>query len=114
MYIAASAGYDAVVQILLDEGANINAASKLGVQPLHRASQNGHDAVIELLLLNGADCRARTNAGWTAEGIASSRGQNNIAALLQTDADAAASWDDTLGSRHTDTIGVVSCGDDAD
>ncbi|KAJ1472114.1 ankyrin repeat-containing domain protein, partial [Baffinella frigidus] len=83
IYIAASAGYDALAQILLDEGANVNAVTKLGVMPLHRAAQNGNDAVIEILLSHGADCRARTNCGWTAEGIASSRGYTNIAVLLQ-------------------------------
>ena len=43
------------VKLLLDRGANVNAATKDGYTALHAASSFGRPEIIELLLSRGAD-----------------------------------------------------------
>lgn len=51
----------AVAELLLTEGADVNATSRAPYQttPLHGAARRGYTDVVELLLLNGADTAAR-------------------------------------------------------
>ena len=45
----------AVVQYLLEQGADKEKAKNDGVSPLHIAAQEGHTAVVQFLLQQGAD-----------------------------------------------------------
>jgi cytoskeletal protein RodZ len=80
---AAAKGHDAVVKLLLDKGAEIEAEDKYGRTPLLLAAAKGHDAVVKLLLDKDAEIEAkdgfyRTPLLWAAE-----NGHDAVAKLLQ-------------------------------
>lgn len=66
LHLAAKAGEANVVQLLLDERANVNARTHHDETPLMEAADHGHDAVAELLIKFEADVNARTVSGKTA------------------------------------------------
>ena len=45
-----------IVEMLLNRGANINAANQYGITPLHNAVKSKTMEIIELLLKKGAVC----------------------------------------------------------
>ena len=53
--VAANQGNQAVVQHLLDAGADKDKADNTGTTPMLIAAQRGHDAVVQCLLDAGAD-----------------------------------------------------------
>ncbi|KAJ5662685.1 hypothetical protein N7462_011611 [Penicillium macrosclerotiorum] len=55
LHYAAEHGYEALMRILLDVGADVDHKTKNGWTALQRASQRGHVAVVRLLLQAGAD-----------------------------------------------------------
>ncbi len=59
-------GFADVVQVLIDAGANIEAAIGYGVRPLMLAAGYGETAVVEALLNAGADVLACNEGGFTA------------------------------------------------
>jgi ankyrin repeat protein len=59
-------GFADVVQALIDDGADIEAAIGFGVRPLMLAAGYGETAVVEVLLAAGADVLARNEGGFTA------------------------------------------------
>jgi hypothetical protein len=48
-YWAVQSGHEAVVQLLLEKGANVEAKSNNGWMALHEAANEGHEAVVKLL-----------------------------------------------------------------
>ena len=56
-------GHNAVVAVLLSNGADVNKANNGGNSPLHIAADNGKDAVVALLLSNGANVNQANNDG---------------------------------------------------
>ncbi len=76
--LAAFFGQRAVVELLLDRGAQVNVPSKNAqkVTPLHGAVSRGDIAVARLLLDKGAEVNARQERGFTA--IFSAAGAGNI------------------------------------
>lgn len=58
---AAINGHEAVAELLVANGAEINARDQLQRTPLKRAAMNGHLAAIELLIRHGADVDAVGN-----------------------------------------------------
>ncbi|KAL5042243.1 hypothetical protein BDW71DRAFT_200726 [Aspergillus fruticulosus] len=60
LWLAASNGYERVVSVLLDKGANIEAKDGSHLQtPLSRAARNGYYVVADLLLEKGADLESQ-------------------------------------------------------
>ena len=65
LYFAARLWYDgarAIIELLLEHGAEVNSKSYEGMTPLHRVAHEADPTLMELLLDHGADIHARTNA----------------------------------------------------
>ena len=78
----------ALVRLLLENGADVNARRKDGMTALHGAAWRGHAAVVQELLDAGADltipAAAGPHAGQTAADTALSQGHLVLAARLDT------------------------------
>ncbi|SCO16926.1 related to ankyrin [Fusarium fujikuroi] len=70
-----------IVELLLDNGADINARSD-GEVPLHISVEEGSDAITEMLISRGADVSVVDNDGRTALNIASMSGNTKAARHL--------------------------------
>lgn len=68
---AAAGSHEVVAHLLLDHGADADAAMAGGYRPLHAAAHNGQTSMVRLLLERGADPHARTDGGETARDVAS-------------------------------------------
>ena len=77
----------AVVKLLVEAGADVNAKQHGGWTPLHSAAANGDRAVIDLLLASGAT-PVPNDAGTTAAALARERGHPDIADYLDRRAQA--------------------------
>ena len=81
---AATAHRDAAaLRLLLDAGADPDAAQRGGFTPLHAAAQHDDPELARLLLDHGADRARRTDDGRTAEDIAAAEGGERVLALLR-------------------------------
>lgn len=95
LHRAAHAGDAAAVGRLLDAGAEVDAATRLGVTPLALAAAHGHAAAVELLLRAGADPNRASPHGETPLMAAARTGVvDSVAALLRRGAavDAREGW----------------------
>jgi uncharacterized protein len=88
---AAQSGHVAILQFLLDAGANVDPATRIGsYTPLHIASGQANGAIVSLLLQAGADVNASTtNSNATALHLAAQAvgGAESVEALLEHGAD---------------------------
>ncbi len=62
LHIAARRGGIEVAELLMQSGADVNAAEKSSESPLHWGAERGHAGVVKTLLDNGADPDARAGA----------------------------------------------------
>ena len=72
-----------MLQLLLDNGADVNVQGGEYGNALQRASYGGYEEVVQLLLDNGADVNAQGGKYGNALNAASSRGHEDVAQLLQ-------------------------------
>ncbi len=79
---AARQGHKAVVQLLLDRGANINASNWVNNTALIEAAREGHEAVVQLLLHYGANINASNRVNNTALIEAAREGHEAVVQLL--------------------------------
>ena len=79
---AVRGGHKEIAELLLANGADVNAKISLGT-PLHKAVTGGHKDIAELLIANGADVNAKTNAGMTPLNLANVFDRTEIADLLR-------------------------------
>ena len=63
LHISANRGHCDMSQVLLGQGASINARDKKGWMSLHCAAQAGFLDIVHLLVENGASTTAETNEG---------------------------------------------------
>jgi ankyrin repeat protein len=95
--LAAFFGHPAIVEYLLDSGADVNqsATNALKVAPIHAAVSQGDLEIVRLLIARGADVNARQQGGITPLHGAAGAGRNDIVdVLLAHKADPAALSDD--------------------
>jgi len=59
---AAKSGHEAVVKMLLEKRANVNAIDRWRRTALHWAAENGHEAVVSLLLEGGANIEKKDDS----------------------------------------------------
>jgi ankyrin repeat protein len=84
MHVAAEvSGAVALVKLLAERGADVNAVTPDRWTPLHVAAAAGNAEAIRALLQNGADPTRRTLDGRTAEGIARGLRKRGIAEMLR-------------------------------
>ena len=79
---AAWNGHLAVLRLLLEAGANKDAAGFRGVTALHLAAENGQLDVVQLLLEAGADTNATRESAWRPLHMAAANGHWAIVRLL--------------------------------
>lgn len=73
---------------LLDNGANVNKLTKVGITPLMAAAQTGDREIVKILLAHNADVNIQNKAGATALMIAAKHGHKHVInTLLKHDAD---------------------------
>jgi hypothetical protein len=71
-----------VTRLLIDRGADVNAAQTAGYRPLHQAAVAGREDLVRLLLDAGADRTARCDRDKTPAEYARERGHAAVAAML--------------------------------
>jgi len=81
LHTAAARGHKEIVELLIVEGADVNAGDKI-ITPLHLAAFHGQPEIAELLIAKGADVNARDSIGGTPLHDAALRGRKEIAELL--------------------------------
>lgn len=84
LHLAAREGDIAVVNSLIEKGANINEKDKYDHAPLHLATTVGHTETVKLLLDNDAKTDEKNERGDTPLHLAANRGQQKIVSLLLT------------------------------
>lgn len=84
LLIATAEGHKEVVSLLIEKGANVNAANNLGRTPLMFAANYGFDSIAKTLIDNGAkiDMVPNDNEGWSALMAASYKGNLEIVKIL--------------------------------
>ncbi|EDV26048.1 uncharacterized protein TRIADDRAFT_55756 [Trichoplax adhaerens] len=75
-------GYNNIVVILADRGANLNINSKLGFTPLHYACKEGQFQCAKTLIEKGADVNAMSSIGFTPLYVAAQGNFVDIVKLL--------------------------------
>ena len=63
LHFALQLDHKEIVELLIANGADVNAKAEDGVAPLHVAAGGGHKEVAELLIANGADVNAKVVSG---------------------------------------------------
>jgi uncharacterized protein len=71
-----------VARLLIERGADVNAAQTAGYRPLHQAAVAGREDLVRLLLDASADKSARCDRGKTPAEYARERGFQELAAIL--------------------------------
>lgn len=82
LHILAEAGIREYVEVLLANGADIEAETKDGMTPLHLSSSQGHVGVTELLLNRGANVKAKMKNSNVAMHIACWKGHSTLVKML--------------------------------
>ena len=82
LHEAAVSGHEAMVRVLLENGAGVDVQDKCGKTALHGAAVNGHEAVVRLLLENGAGVDVQDKDGETALHGAAASGHEALVRLL--------------------------------
>jgi len=94
-------GHYDVVNLLLQNDANINLQDNEGLSPLMLASTNGHLDIVKTLLIMGANKDLQNNDGQTALQLALANNNEEIAYLLRN-------WNRTMAAAALQKLGVLS------
>lgn len=101
-------GFAAVVRMLADAGANIEAPIGYGVRPLMLASGYGETAVVEVLLQAGADVLAKNEGGFTALMMVKQKHYVDVVNLLHEAEQLAGLGEGSCASKNAPGSNVVT------
>ena len=89
LHMACLQGHTAVAQLLLEAGAEVNAASaEMGTRPIHRASMGGNLEITQMLIRAGAEINCTDEAGFSPIHWAANGGHTIVVtALIEAGAD---------------------------
>lgn len=79
-----ASGHDRISRLLVEAGADVNAAHGRGFRPLHAAAEHRAHEMVALLLDRGADPTARNDEGMSAADFARSRGDDALARYIES------------------------------
>ncbi len=82
LHEAAANGHTALIEVLIEYGANINTMTSNGMTPLHTATLHHAQAVVKLLVAHGANVNTMFANGHTPLHWATIKGYADIVALL--------------------------------
>ncbi len=82
LHLAAEYGHRQIVELLLQEGADINAKSGFKRTPLHFAASSGHDEIVSLFIEKGAELNKNDSFVLTPIFQAAYNGHKNIVEML--------------------------------
>ncbi|KAL7815057.1 hypothetical protein V8C44DRAFT_325221 [Trichoderma aethiopicum] len=82
LIVASYYGHCAVAQLMIDEGADLEARDGFGLTPLSWAAYQGHETIIKLLVDKGASLKAKNLNGQTPLLLAADQGHKAIVKLL--------------------------------
>ena len=99
LHWASNNGHFAVVEYLVQQGADIHRLANCGSLAVHRAAAMGHLNVVKLLVEAGVDYNKLNNNGWSPLYEAAHNGHLEVVQYLTTLADA-----DTKGLDMGDTV----------
>lgn len=105
------AGNAAILEFLIENGADPHICDRNGQAPLHLASANDRGLCVEALLSHGADAATPDAAGRTAAGLA--RGKECAALLPQPSSSEPAVDDASAATAAAVTSGTSASGGDA-
>lgn len=83
LHAAVAGRHETIARMLLEAGANPNAASHGGWRPVAQAAAHGDLGILEALLDHGADPNPRNDGGKSALALAEEKGHPEAAALLR-------------------------------
>ena len=82
LFVAAEKSCDALIAMVLDDGASLEARDREGNRALARAARAGATIVVRLLLARGAEVDARNIAGSTALYLAAEKDKTQVIGVL--------------------------------
>lgn len=102
LHLAVAKSHYSVIELLLENGANLQIKDKKNQIPLHRAAAIGSMKLVELLCTKGSPVNWQDITGWSPLFHALAEGHGDVAALLVSKYNASPDLEDHSGKKPID------------